>query len=76
MIINGFIWDAGNLDHLQHAHPHIVLADLEDIVLTCQKRYIGTDSRDNKVYAARRAKLTVLFNHRDNKARIFTVLTK
>lgn len=76
MIINGFIWDDGNLEHLKQAHPYVILSDLEDIVLNQTKRLIGTDSRGNNVYAAKRNRITVLFNHRDNKARIFSLRIK
>jgi len=74
--IDGFIWDNGNLTHLKHAHPHYNLSELEEIVLVCTKRYIGTDSKGNKVYAAARKNITVLFNHRNNKARIFSIRVK
>jgi len=76
MLINGFIWDNANLEHLEQAHPHYDINLLEEIVLTCPKRYIGADSRNNKVYAAQRNKITVLFNHRSNRARIFSIRIK
>lgn len=76
MKIEGFIWDEGNLNHLKHAHSDYDLYELQEIVLTCVKRYIGTDSRGNKVYAAARKNITVLFNHRNNKARIFSIRIK
>jgi|GEM_PF-4825319 hypothetical protein len=76
MKINGFIWDTGNLGHLEEAHPHYELEMLEEIVLAFPKKYIGTDSRNNKVYAAQKGKITILFNHRDNKARIFSIRIK
>lgn len=76
MKIDGFIWDTGNLEHLEQAHPHYELEMLEEIVITCPKKYIGTDSRNNKVYAAQKGKITVLFNHRNTKARIFTIRIK
>ena len=76
MKIDGFIWDEGNLSHLEHVHPDYNLLELEDIVLREIKKYVGVDSRGNKIYAAKRKKITVIFNHRNNKARIFSLRIK
>ncbi len=73
--IEGFEWDADNVAHLEHAHPHISLELLEDIVRGA-KQYAArrSDRYGKKVYAARQGKLLVLFNLKPGSiARIFSV---
>ena len=70
-----FEWDEYNLGHLQRAHPHLDAELLEDIVREAKKyTQLGKDRYGKTVYAARRGKLTVLFNIKRNRmVRIFSV---
>ena len=75
MVIAEFEWDEYNLGHLQSAHPHISPDLLEDVVREAKRyRQLGKDRYGKTVYAARRGKLTVLFNIKLNRiVRIFSV---
>jgi len=73
--IRRFEWDEFNISHLEHAHPHIQLRLLEEIVLKA-KSYVavGRDRYGKKVYVAKRGGLAVLFNLKPGgTARIFSV---
>ena len=78
ILVRDFEWDEDNLRHLEEAHPHISLADLEDIITEAgEYAKMGKDRFGKMVYAATRGNLTVLFNILPgSRVRVFTVLRR
>ena len=74
--IKHFIWDEGNISHLEQAHPHLLRQDLEDIVREASKfRFVSRHPRTGlKNFMVRRGRLAVVFTViRYDTARIFSV---
>lgn len=73
--VGGFEWDDTNVDHIELAHPHISLDDLEEIVATASEyAKVRRDRYGKMVYAASRGNMVVLFNVLSgNIVRIFSV---
>lgn len=76
--VRRFEWDEANVDHLELAHPHISLEDLEEIVITASGYVkVRRDRYGKMVYAASRGALVVQFNILPgNIVRIFSVHTR
>ena len=73
--VGGFEWDEANVDHIELAHPHISLDDLQSVVLAAKKYFrIGEDQYGKAVYTARQGNLVVYFNIKPGAmVRIFSV---